>query len=221
MDDLLGEFLAETEQQLDELDAGLVRLAQCPNDAELLRNILRVTHTIKGSCGFFELPRLAKLAHATEALLCRYQDGAPMSAPGVTVILASLQRIKEILAVLAQGGVEPGGNDDDLIQAIDGLVGSAPSPGAYDALVRQKESERGDPEAEPAPSPVHEHFDALERAWREEGAPSAAEFLSFRDQSSHAAKAIERWRRNGHRHVPPSRRIRTCRRGHRSPARSH
>ncbi|MEM9591305.1 MAG: chemotaxis protein CheW [Pseudomonadota bacterium] len=200
MDDLLGEFLVETEEQLDELDASLVRLEQCPNDAEMLRIILRVTHTIKGSCGFFELPRLAKLAHATEALLCRYQDGAPMSAPGVTVILASLQRIKEILAVLAQGGVEPGGNDDDLIQAIDGLVGSAPSPGAYDALVRQKESERGDPEAEPAPSPVHEHFDALERAWREEGAPSAAEFLSFRDQSSHAAKAIEN---SGHTVVEP------------------
>nr|MDJ0512939.1 Hpt domain-containing protein [Methyloceanibacter sp.] len=144
MDDLLGEFLVETGEQLDELDANLVRFEQCPNDAEMLKTIFRVTHSIKGTCGFFDLPRLAKLAHAAEALMCRYRDGVPVSAAGVTVILASLQRFKDILAVLAQDGVEPDGNDDDLIQALDDLAGGRAALRARGATKEHMESDPDD-----------------------------------------------------------------------------
>ena len=96
MDDLLGEFLVETGEQLEELDACLVRFEADPNDAEMLKTIFRVAHTIKGTCGFFDLPRIAKLAHAVEALMSRYRDGAPVSSAGVTVVLASLERLKQI-----------------------------------------------------------------------------------------------------------------------------
>ena len=40
MDDLLSEFLVETGEQLDELDASLVRFEREPNDAEMLNTIL-------------------------------------------------------------------------------------------------------------------------------------------------------------------------------------
>ena len=58
MDDLLNEFLTETTEIKDTLDVELVKLQQNPNDPELLSNIFRLVHTIKGTCGFLGLPRL-------------------------------------------------------------------------------------------------------------------------------------------------------------------
>jgi len=48
MDDLLKEFLIETNESLDVVDVELVRFEQEPNNAEILGNVFRLVHTIKG-----------------------------------------------------------------------------------------------------------------------------------------------------------------------------
>ena len=65
MDDLLREFVTETNESLDVVDVELVRFEQDPNNAQILDNIFRLVHTIKGTCGFLGLPRLEALAHTT------------------------------------------------------------------------------------------------------------------------------------------------------------
>ena len=119
MDDLLGEFLTETAESLDVIDVELVKFEQEPNNAEILGNIFRLVHTIKGTCGFLGLPRLESLAHAAETLMGKYRDGAPVTQEGVTLILETLDRIKELTAVLEQSGAEPEGLDSDLISKLE------------------------------------------------------------------------------------------------------
>ena len=58
MDELIGEFITETNESLEELDVDLVNLEKDPNDRDLLSKIFRLMHTIKGTCGFLGLPRL-------------------------------------------------------------------------------------------------------------------------------------------------------------------
>jgi len=77
MDDLLREFLTETNESLDRVDAELVRFERDPNNREILANVFRVVHTIKGTCGFLGLPRLETLAHAAESLMGKFRDGMP------------------------------------------------------------------------------------------------------------------------------------------------
>ena len=115
MDDLLREFLTETSESLDTVDNQLVRFEQDPNNAKILDNIFRLVHTIKGTCGFLGLPRLELLAHAGETLMGKFRDGMPVTAEAVTLILSSIDRIKEILAELEATEAEPEGNDQDLI----------------------------------------------------------------------------------------------------------
>ena len=103
MDDLLREFLTETGESLDTVDNQLVRFEQDPTDAKILDNIFRLVHTIKGTCGFVGLPRLEALAHAGETLMGKFRDGMPVTAGAVTLILSSIDRIKEILAGLFDG----------------------------------------------------------------------------------------------------------------------
>lgn len=137
MDDLLSEFLTETAESLDVVDVELVKFEQNPNDEAILANIFRLVHTIKGTCGFLGLPRLESLAHAAETLMGKFRDGAPVTGEAVTVILQSLDRIKDILADLEENEEEPAGSDDDLISQLDTLsagktladAGEAGAPG--------------------------------------------------------------------------------------------
>ena len=75
MDDLLQEFLAETNESLATLDVELVRFERESSDATILGNIFRLMHTIKGTCGFLGLPRLDAVAHAGENMLGKFRDG--------------------------------------------------------------------------------------------------------------------------------------------------
>ena len=134
MDDLLSEFLTETAESLDVVDVELVRFENNPGDKATLNNIFRLVHTIKGTCGFIGLPRLESIAHAGETLLGKFRDGAlPVTPASVTLVLASIDRIKLILAHLAAEQVEPPGDDRDLIAQLEhvsqgGAIGGAIAP---------------------------------------------------------------------------------------------
>src|ERR687885_1471848 len=122
MDDLLREFLTETSEHLDTVDVELVRFEQEPNNETILRNIFRLVHTTKGTCGFLGLPRLEALAHAAETLMGKFRDGMPVTSEAVSLILATLDRIKEILAELERTAAEPDGADPDLIGALERMA---------------------------------------------------------------------------------------------------
>lgn len=121
MDDLLSEFLTETAESLDVVDVELVKFEQEPNNSSILDNIFRLVHTIKGTCGFLGLPRLEHLAHSAETLMGKYRDGATPTSEGVSLILETIDRLKEILGELGEQGAEPEGSDQDLITRLDAM----------------------------------------------------------------------------------------------------
>ena len=185
MDDLLREFLTESGEHLDTVDTELVRFEQDPNNETILRNIFRLVHTIKGTCGFLGLPRLEALAHAAETLMGRFRDGLAVTSPAVSLILATLDRLKLILADLEATGTEPAGADTDLIEALERMsLGTpeveavpevkAPEPKLPEIVVREckpGEVSLDDLEAAflAAPGP-----DDAPSAWMPEPAPVAA-----------------------------------------------
>jgi two-component system chemotaxis sensor kinase CheA len=131
MDDLLSEFLTETAESIEIVDVELVKLEQDPNNREVLSNIFRLVHTIKGTCGFLGLPRLGAVAHASENVLGKFRDGEIEVTPeAVTLILASLDCIKGILAVIERTEAEPEGNDDELIAALNAMADGRAAPKA-------------------------------------------------------------------------------------------
>jgi two-component system chemotaxis sensor kinase CheA len=144
MDDLIAEFLTETNESLAELDLALVKLERNPNDAGTLSLIFRLVHTIKGTCGFLGLPRLEHVAHAAENVLGKLRDKElNASTAVVSAVLAALDRIKQIVAGLAAFGTEPAGDDSKLIAMLEqAALGEAPQAGA----AAPAEEEASDPE---------------------------------------------------------------------------
>ena len=109
MDDILKDFLVETAEHIDAAGDQLVQLERDPSDVEMISSIFRLVHTIKGTCGFLGLARLARVAHAAENMIGRLRDGAPASAEAVTLILSAVDRIKTILVAIESRGEEPPG----------------------------------------------------------------------------------------------------------------
>lgn len=128
MDDLLQEFLTESHEHLDTVDRQMVEFEHNPSNSEILRNIFRLVHTIKGTCGFLGLPRLEALAHSAETLLGQLRDGAQVTPEAVSLTLASLDRVKVILGALERTGAEPDGDDQDLIGQLDAFTTGAHAP---------------------------------------------------------------------------------------------
>lgn len=131
MDDLLTDFLTETSESLSVLDVELVEFERDPSNIETLQDIFRLVHTIKGTCGFLGLPRLETVAHSAENVLGKFRDGALEVTPdSVTLILSSIDRIKELLAVLEDTGTEPEGEDSDLISLLNATAEGKKAPAA-------------------------------------------------------------------------------------------
>ena len=188
MDDLLREFLTETSESLDTVDNQLVRFEQEPNNAKILDNIFRLVHTIKGTCGFLGLPRLEALAHAAETLMGKFRDGMPVTGQAVTLILTTIDRIKDILGQLEATEAEPEGNDQDLIGELEAMVerGMAAMEGSALSVAAEAVAPVAAAAAEPVPAapaatqgtliaqslerplrPGEVSLDELERAFRE------------------------------------------------------
>ena len=164
MDDLLREFLTETNESLDTVDVELVRFEQEPNNAKILDNIFRLVHTIKGTCGFLGLPRLEALAHAAETLMGKFRDGTPVTGDAVTLILSTIDRLKEVLGGLEQTEAEPAGDDKDLISELErmAMAGAKEEPkpkNTVGTLIAQT--------LERPLRPGEVSLDELERAFRE------------------------------------------------------
>lgn len=158
MDELLGEFITETNEFLETVDTQLVVFEADPTDGDTLNSIFRLVHTIKGTCGFLGLPRLQFVAHAGETLLGKFRDGTLVATPDqVQLVLESIDRIKEILAELEATGVEPEGDDSALIGALELAAEghSAPSAAApVEAAAPAPEPEPAPVAAAPAPEPA-------------------------------------------------------------------
>lgn len=115
MDDILAEFVTETLDSIDLLDAEIVRLERDPSNQAAIERIFRVVHTIKGTCGFLNLPRLEHLAHAIEHRIAPVRDGVPVAAGRVAGIFPLLDRLRFVVVGIGSSGREPEGDDGDLL----------------------------------------------------------------------------------------------------------
>ena len=130
VDDLTREFIAESQEGLDRMERCLTELELRPDDGELVGEIFRSVHTIKGTTGFLGFDRLEKLAHTGEHLLGSLREGKlAVNSELISGLLSLLDGLRGILALIEQtGGEGTRSNDEDseLIAELTALNGHAP-----------------------------------------------------------------------------------------------
>ncbi|WP_176591696.1 chemotaxis protein CheA [Sphingobium sp. EM0848] len=130
MDELLQEFISETQETLEALAGEVVAWEADPTDRARLDAIFRFFHTVKGSCGFLNLPRFERLSHAAEDVLAEIRaDKRSADAATVSAVLGIMDRIAELAEAVAIGAALPHENDDYLIAALmerdEGVAGTS------------------------------------------------------------------------------------------------
>jgi two-component system chemotaxis sensor kinase CheA len=107
MDDVVKEFLVESQEGLDQMERDLVVLEENPQSTEQLGRIFRVVHTIKGTCGFLAFAKLGKVAHAGENILSLLRDGKlACTAEIVSALLKMGDAIRRILKHIEDSATE-------------------------------------------------------------------------------------------------------------------
>jgi len=101
MAEIFESFLVETKEILEKLDIDLVQLESTPDDEDLLNEIFRSFHTIKGTSGFLGLEKLQKLTHHLEDILNKLRKGeAKVNEQIMDGILESFDALNELLNVV-------------------------------------------------------------------------------------------------------------------------
>jgi two-component system chemotaxis sensor kinase CheA len=106
--DLLAGFIEEAFEHLESIEVNVLELEQSPEDQDIINNIFRPFHTIKGVSGFLNLKTINRLAHATENLLDDVRNGKrPMDSAVIDIVLtvgdALKSMVEDIKNVLQHG----------------------------------------------------------------------------------------------------------------------
>src|SRR5207244_7907825 len=105
-DDMVELFFDEATERIEALAGKLVEIERRPDDGELLRDVFRDLHTVKGSSAMVGLAPVNHLAHAAEDLVGQIRDaGRAADGPVVDALLAALDGLRDLLAEARAGGV--------------------------------------------------------------------------------------------------------------------
>lgn len=149
MEDLIAEFIAETREMLASIERAMVAWERDPNDRAQLDEIFRFIHTVKGNSGFFDLPRIEALAHAAESALSDVRAGRrQLDASLVDTVLAIVDRIGELVEIVAAGGDLKHGDDNALIDLLKLDRTSLPAAGAVSESAAGKDNDKASRKAE-------------------------------------------------------------------------
>ncbi|MBU0982637.1 MAG: Hpt domain-containing protein, partial [candidate division Zixibacteria bacterium] len=130
MKEIIDDFLVEADELIASIDSNLVKLESRPGDLDLLNEIFRGAHTVKGTSSFLGFEQVTTLTHKMEDILNKLRKSELVVTPEVMdLLLESVDVLKVLLEKVRVGDMSLIDNDDllnRLIAAHDG--GSAAPP---------------------------------------------------------------------------------------------
>jgi two-component system, chemotaxis family, sensor kinase CheA len=152
MREIFESYLVESKEILDHLSQDLIALEKKPSDAELLNNIFRGVHTLKGTSSFLGFSQITELTHTSEDLLNKLRKGELIADGNVIdVLIESHNAARTLLQRIESRNLQP-------VEIGGILVKLRAAMEKQSAAVQEKVSE---PESTEEASQVPETFNVL------------------------------------------------------------
>jgi len=143
MEKVVHEFLAESFENLDQLDQDMVKLEKDPDDREVFARIFRTIHTIKGTCGFLAFHTLESVTHLGESVLSLLRSGKLELDGAITsVLLQMFDAVRNILREIESTGQEGDRDYAEVINALEEVQARASGAGGSDRVKKKAEVTR-------------------------------------------------------------------------------
>lgn len=129
--EILDEFIKETMEALDGLDAQFISLERNPEDSEVINSIFRGVHSIKGSSSFFNLNHVRTFAHKLENLLDDLRKGKrSITRDVIDLLLKGKDSLADMFTKLLAGDMSDELLDEDqvILSAVERLLGEPEGP---------------------------------------------------------------------------------------------
>lgn len=148
MQELVQDFLVETNEIIENLDHDLVELESNQNDLELLNKIFRGAHTMKGSSSFLGFNKLAELTHHAEDILNKLRKGEMVVTREIMdTLLEFVDKTKQIIS-----DIENGTDNTDCTSVIEDL--KLASEGKLTSKTKNTSAAQSAQAAQPAAAPA-------------------------------------------------------------------
>jgi len=116
MKEIIGDFLIEADELITSLDTNLVKLEAASDDLDLLNEIFRAAHTIKGTSSFLGFDQVSGLTHKMEDILNKLRKAEMGVTPEIMdLLLESLDTLKVLLENVRSGNTEEEVNLEPII----------------------------------------------------------------------------------------------------------
>jgi two-component system chemotaxis sensor kinase CheA len=135
MDEIISEFVTEAEETLDRIDPMFVELENRGYDKDMLNEIFRGMHTLKGAAGFLGFQQIIDVAHRAESIMKRLRDNGTAPSRGLMdIILASVDMLRVLIGhVKLRDGAEE--DISELLSRLDvAMEGPLDEPAAAPAI---------------------------------------------------------------------------------------
>ncbi|MBY5757956.1 chemotaxis protein CheA [Rhizobium leguminosarum] len=154
MNEIKEIFFQECEEQLAELESGLLKLNDGDRDPETVNAVFRAVHSIKGGAGAFGLDDLVAFAHVFETTLdCVRSNKLEPNQDVLKVMLKSADVLADLTNAARDGGSIDESRSRGLVKELEALAnGELPSPSASAEAPAPKAAAKAAPAA-PAPTP--------------------------------------------------------------------
>ena len=138
MKEILNDFLTESTEMIDVLDQRFLALEADPNNADLLNEIFRAMHSMKGGAGFLGFTHLVDVTHRGESILNKMRQGEMAVVPAIiNVILEAVDVVKALMHDIRATGTDNNVPTEAMAKKLDDVlagnvagVAVAPSPSA-------------------------------------------------------------------------------------------
>ncbi len=104
MQEIIDDFLVEADELISSLDTNLVELEGQPENLDLLNEIFRAAHTIKGTSSFLGFEQVTSLTHKMEDILNKLRKSELKVTPNIMdLMLESLDILKVLIVNVHEG----------------------------------------------------------------------------------------------------------------------
>ena len=156
-EELLKDFFAEAEQQVEQLESNILVIENDPSNHEAIDEIFRAAHTLKGGSATVEMMELSHFTHTVEDVLDEIRsDRLKVDEDVVDLLLTSIDVIKAMLEARQNGSIYEE-NIDSIVEKLHGYI---PQKGG------KATAKAAAPKAapKPAPAPVPQSAEAAPAA---------------------------------------------------------
>jgi len=142
MDEIISEFVIEAEETLEKIDPMFVDLETKGYDKEILNEIFRGMHTLKGAAGFLGFQQIVDVAHRAESIMKKLRDGEIALSRGLMdVILKSVDTLRLLIFhIKLKDGIEE--DMSVFLGELDSALKSAAAEGTEEKVEEAEENIR-------------------------------------------------------------------------------